>query len=495
MPYTVNYTNPSKTPITIQDAAANNSTSLTLIGKQYDQYGEVIAENFVKLLENFSYTSEPSNPTPGQLWHDSGNKKLKVFDNAGIWKPLSAVYTGTTSPITNAAQSSGDLWANTVTGEMFIYNGSTWIELGAQTQVSGLRTTSRVDNNSPQIIHYTIEAVSNTETIFVISTEDGWTPAATERLVDNSIMNLSYPIIYKGINFDRTGAYGVHNLSTTRINVGRGDVILESNVNDSVDGAGITLKTSNNPTNGSIFSVRSVNDTSRLWVGQTITTTGKNDFYTGFIGTNGQEYDITKYNIQLALDGTITAKKATGSWVATSAETIAGTNTNKIVTPSSLKAATDARITAHIASDDLSRASQAEATTNASMNNTTNDKVMTPLRTRQAIAQYSPSIILDQINTYMSGSLNPNGYQRFANGLLLQWGKSTVSGNKSVIVTFPQSYTNNSSVYAVISNPIGINAGGGTEDYWGVFNITKTTFEQHTRYDGTQPFYWVSLGI
>jgi hypothetical protein len=95
----------------------------------------------------------------------------------------------------------------------------------------------------------------------------------------------------------------------------------------------------------------------------------------------------------------------------------------------------------------------------------------------------------------MSGSLNPNGYQRFANGLLLQWGKATVSGNSSITVTFTQPYTSNETVFAVISTPIGTTAGGGTEDFWGVFNITKTTFEQHTRYDGTRSFYWVSLGI
>jgi hypothetical protein len=308
-------------------------------------------------------------------------------------------------------------------------------------------------------------------------------------------MNLSYPIIYKGINFDITGAYGVHNLSTTRINVGRGNVILQNNSFDAVDGAGITLKTSDNPINGSIFSVRSSGDTSRLWVGQTITTTGKNDFYVGFDGSTGQEYDATKYNIMLGLDGNISAKSITGNWIATSAESITGTISNKIVTPSTLKAATDARITAHISSDDLSRATQAEATSSLAIANMANDKVMTPARTRQAIEQYSPSIVLQQINTYMSGSLNPNGYQRFANGLLLQWGKATVSGNSSITVTFTQPYTSNETVFAVISTPIGTTAGGGTEDFWGVFNITKTTFEQHTRYDGTRSFYWVSLGI
>ena len=390
MPYTVNYTNPSRTPISIPDTIANNSTSLTLIGKQYDQYGEVIAENFVKLLENFSYTSAPTNPTPGQVWHDSGNKTLKVFDNTGIWKPLSAVYTGTTAPVTNAAQANGDLWANTVTGEMFIYSGSTWIELGAQTLASGLRTTTRVDNATPTpVTHYTIEAVSNSQTVFVISTEDGWTPAAAERLADNSVMNLSYPIIYKGINFNRTGAYGMHNLSTTRINVGRGDVTIESNANDSVDGARMTLKTSNNPTNGSIFSVRSAADTSRLWVGQGITTTGKNDFYTGFVGNNGQEYDPTLYTIMLRSDGAISAKTIIGSWVATSAETIEGTISNKIVTPYTAREAIDSRTSQLISSDTLLRATSAEATT---IGTTINDKVMTPFRTVEAITALVPSL-------------------------------------------------------------------------------------------------------
>lgn len=396
MAYSVNYTNPSKTQILIEDQTADNTTSLTLLGKQYDQYGEIIAENFLKLLENFSYSTAPSNPTPGQLWHDPSSKILNVYDAAGVWKPLSVVYTSTTAPTTNAAQANGDLWTNTVTGEIFVYSGSEWVELAAQTQTSGIRSTTRVDNAETPQTHYTIEAVNNTQTVFVISTEDGWTPASSELLADNTVMNLSFPILYKGINFNYIDPYGVHNLSTTRINVGRsttGHVVLENNQNDATDditGAGVTLRTTENPVNGSIFSVRSSDNSNRLWVGQSATTVGVNDFCVGFTGDIGNEYNKSLYNINLALDGSISAKTATGIWVATNSETIGGTISNKIVTPAGARAAIDARTSQLISSDSLLRATSIEA---ATIGTTVNDKVMTPVRTAEAITALVPSMI------------------------------------------------------------------------------------------------------
>ena len=501
MTYTVNYTNPGKSPILIEDQTSNNSTSLTLIGKQYDQYGEVIAENFLKLLENFSYTSAPTNPTPGQLWHDSSTKTLKVYDATNIWKPLSVVYTATTSPTTNAAQATGDLWTNTVTGEIFVYNGSEWVELAAQTQTSGMKVTTRLDNAATPQTHYTIEAVNNTQTIFVISTEDGWVPASSERLADNTVMNLSFPILYKGINFNSTISYGIHNLSTTRIDVGRsttGHVILENNSYDASDGttgAGITLRTTQNPINGSIFSVRSSANTSRLWVGQSTTSVAGNDFVVGFTGDIGKEYDQSLYNIKLSTDGSISAKTISGSWVATNNETVNGTISNKIVTPAGARAAIDAR-TAQLINDDTLRATFAEATANPNnINDMVNEKIMTPLRTRQAINQFTPKVVIDQIdNLFDQSVLTANGYQKLPSGLIIQWGKATVPGQSSVTITYPIRFTNAASVFAVNSTPINTSAGGGQTDFWGVFNITATSFEQHTRYDGTMPFYWVAYG-
>jgi hypothetical protein len=77
------------------------------------------------------------------------------------------------------------------------------------------------------------------------------------------------------------------------LNVGRGDVYIENNSGDNQNGAGITIRTANNPNSGSegsvgsIFAVRSSGQASRLWVGQSKTTTGDNDFVTNdatFVG-------------------------------------------------------------------------------------------------------------------------------------------------------------------------------------------------------------------
>ena len=80
MPYTVNKTNSSASPnqYTVQDGVVNAQTDLSFIGKGYAGYGELIAENFLHLLENFANGDAPSKPITGQLWWDSTNNKLKV---------------------------------------------------------------------------------------------------------------------------------------------------------------------------------------------------------------------------------------------------------------------------------------------------------------------------------------------------------------------------------------------------------------------------------
>ena len=81
MAYTVNKTRASATPnsYTVQDNIVNTETDLSLIGKGYAGYGELIAENFLHLLENFSNSTAPAKPLQGQLWYDSDNNRLKVY--------------------------------------------------------------------------------------------------------------------------------------------------------------------------------------------------------------------------------------------------------------------------------------------------------------------------------------------------------------------------------------------------------------------------------
>ena len=83
------------------------------------------------------------------------------------------------------------------------------------------------------------------------------------------------------------------NVSGDTINVGRGNVYVENNSSDNQNGAGITIRTSNNPSSGSegsvgaIFAVRSSGQAARLWVGQSETTTGSNHFVAPSAEING----------------------------------------------------------------------------------------------------------------------------------------------------------------------------------------------------------------
>ena len=80
MPYNINKSN-GDLLVTVEDGTADlNTTSLALVGRNYAGYGEYLNENFVKLLENFSRSTQPSSPLQGQLWYDSTNQLLKVYN-------------------------------------------------------------------------------------------------------------------------------------------------------------------------------------------------------------------------------------------------------------------------------------------------------------------------------------------------------------------------------------------------------------------------------
>ena len=134
--YTIYYSNPAKntTPIFIADGTENSqSTSITLIGRNYPGYGQAIAQDLVQLLENFSNSSPPTNPIEGQLWFDTSdpaNKKLRINDGGGagaVWKPINGLYQQPTQP-NNVSH--GDIWVDTSKNQLSFYNGASFTLLG-----------------------------------------------------------------------------------------------------------------------------------------------------------------------------------------------------------------------------------------------------------------------------------------------------------------------------------------------------------------------------
>ena len=65
---------------------SKSHTSLTLFGQGALRYGQLIGIDFVHLLENFASDGiEPVNPTVGQLWFDSSQNTIKVYNKNEEW--------------------------------------------------------------------------------------------------------------------------------------------------------------------------------------------------------------------------------------------------------------------------------------------------------------------------------------------------------------------------------------------------------------------------
>jgi hypothetical protein len=146
--YTVTYSDTNKGSIIVSTATADNTTSLTLIGRNYPNFGQPLAENFLHLLENFASPLPPSNPIEGQLWYDTSDptsKRLKINDGAAAgyaWYPAVGVHQQSVEP-TNIKL--GDIWVDTEAQLLKIWNGTSWTLIGPSFSSSN-RTGSYPDS-------------------------------------------------------------------------------------------------------------------------------------------------------------------------------------------------------------------------------------------------------------------------------------------------------------------------------------------------------------
>ena len=97
------------------------TTDLTLIGKNSTGYGVFINDNFVHLLENFANTSQPNHPLKGQLWFDTNEGRLKVY-NGSAFVVSGGTIVSTTTPSNFTA---GDLWIDSINRQLWFNDGVT----------------------------------------------------------------------------------------------------------------------------------------------------------------------------------------------------------------------------------------------------------------------------------------------------------------------------------------------------------------------------------
>jgi len=127
MSYTLRLTN-GKILLTLADQQKDNlSTSLTLIGKNVNAYGSDLNDNFVRLLENFSYSSPPTSPLVGQLWFHSVEQRMYVCNNSLQFKPVGGPIL---SPVMPADLVTGDFWIDTTKTQLNYYDGANLVTVG-----------------------------------------------------------------------------------------------------------------------------------------------------------------------------------------------------------------------------------------------------------------------------------------------------------------------------------------------------------------------------
>jgi hypothetical protein len=123
MSYTITFTNGRTLAVLSDQSFDKVSTSITLIGKNVNAYGQDINNNFVGLLENFANISEPRSPVQGQLWFDTTEGRMKVYTTSSF-KPVGAPTIGTTPP---ASAMTGDFWVHPTEKLLYFYAGGTWL--------------------------------------------------------------------------------------------------------------------------------------------------------------------------------------------------------------------------------------------------------------------------------------------------------------------------------------------------------------------------------
>ena len=233
MSYTINLTDGTIFAV-VADGTINTASSMTLVGQNYAGYGAFLDTNFVHLLENSSNTTPPGAPLTGQLWWDSGNSLLKVY-NGSAFKTISSTTAQSTAPTGNVT---GDLWYNTNTQQLNVWTGSTWLVVGPGSNTPGGTTgavaTAILDNIGGT--HYVIELYSAGTIVGMVSKDSAFTPATPIS---------GFAMVYPGITLSTTGGAVLTGIATnaSALNGLTSSQFMRSDANTSTSG---TLSVLNN---------------------------------------------------------------------------------------------------------------------------------------------------------------------------------------------------------------------------------------------------------
>ena len=170
MAYSINNTAGTLLKTLADGTIDTTTTDLALFGKGYAGFGERLNENLVKLLENFANTSAPANKQKGQLWYDTLDNQIKIW-NGSKFKPVGSSTNSSTSP-TNA--NTGDFWFDTGNSQLYVYDGSAWTLIGPTTVAgSGVtQVSSETIEDNVGVNKSILKLITNDTIVGIVSAEE-----------------------------------------------------------------------------------------------------------------------------------------------------------------------------------------------------------------------------------------------------------------------------------------------------------------------------------
>ncbi len=235
MAYTINKTD-GTVVTTITDGTVDNTTSLQLFGKSFSGFGEGLNENLVKLLENAASTSAPTSPLRGELWFDTNTAQLKVYDGS-VFKPTGAAKSQATEP---TSASAGDLWHNSTDDQLYVYTGSAFLLVGpvftAGQTLSGWKIETLASSGGDKVVSSMF--VGNTRV--AILSKETFTPSVSQsgfaEIKAGFTLNSTLGAVFEGTNTQASNI-DVSGTSNTSATVIAGGNFLRADANDTTTGS------------------------------------------------------------------------------------------------------------------------------------------------------------------------------------------------------------------------------------------------------------------
>ena len=235
MAYTINKTDGSVVA-TITDGTVDNTTSVQLFGKSFSGFGEGLNENLVKLLENSASTSAPTAPLTGELWMDTANSQLKVYDGSSF-KPTGGAKSSSTAPTNPGA---GDLWHDSDDDQLYVYTGSAFQLVGpvytAGQTLSGWKIETLASGGGNKVV----SSMYAGSTRVAILSKETFTPSVTQSgfaaIKAGITLNSTLGAVFEGTNTSAANVdvSGTSNTSSTII---AGGNFLRADAADTTTGA------------------------------------------------------------------------------------------------------------------------------------------------------------------------------------------------------------------------------------------------------------------